>query len=148
MAEKGLVLSGARARFLINGKVIGFATGVEVTENITFEPYRVLGNIEKEEDIPVSYDVQLSADMVRLVKNSLKSLGLMPKTGANTDEHLLNILNSSKLTAAIEDVATDTIVTMVEQVQISSQTWRVQQGQLVTMNVTFVAVRVKDESEI
>lgn len=148
MAEKGRLLTGARARFSIEGVKVGFATGVSIGEEIEYQPAEVLDNIRVEEFVPVAYRVQnFTADRLRIVNETLKSLGLFPSVGANSEEHLQNILNSGDLSATIEDNRTGELIATVEQVKISAKSINVQARGIVAENITFVATVVKDESE-
>lgn len=150
MAEKGRIFTGARARFKLNGVVVGYARSVNGRERIVYEPAKVLGNIEVEEHVPTSVEVEFSASMFRIVGETLKSAGWMPANGANTEEHLANILTASDnpLTATIEDIKTGKIVMTVEQVKISDLSWQIDAQGLVGRDTQFVAIRMKDESEI
>ena len=148
MAEKGKLLTGARARFSIEGIKVGYAQNVTVTEEIQYDPAECLDNIEVEEHAPVAYRVRFSARKFRIVGDTLKEKGWFPKTGKNTSEHLENILTSGDLVATIEDTKTGKIVSTVEQVKIASLNWTVDSRSIVGEDVEFVAVRVKDESEV
>jgi len=150
MAEqtKGRVFTGARARFLIGGIKVGYARNVNVTEEIRYDPIEVLDNIEVEEFVPVAYTVRLRASMFRLVGETLKSLGYFPKTGSNTEEHLLNVLTAGELTVTIEDSKTSKNVATIERVRIASHNWTVDARGVVGEDVEFLGIRMKDESEI
>lgn len=148
MAERGLLLSGCRARFKIEGVKVGWASSVSVGETIRYENAECLDNIEVEEKVPVAYDVTFTARRFRPVTKSLKTLGWMPKYGGDSNARLLNILNAGDMVATIEDPKTDTIWATVQQVKISSCTWTVDARGLVAEDVTFEAIRVLDESEI
>lgn len=150
MAEKGRIFTGARARFKLNGVIVGYARSVQGRERIVYEPAKVLNNIEVEEHVPVAYEVEFSCSMFRIVGETLKSAGWMPSTGGNSDEHLANILTASEspLTATIEDVKTNKIVSTVEQVKVSDLSWQIDAQGLVGKDTQFTAIRMKDESEI
>lgn len=146
--EKGRVLTGARARFSINGVKVGYARNVTLGEEIEWQPLECLDNVEVEEHVPIAYRVSFSASKFRIVGETLKSLGYFPKVGANTDEHLQNILTAGDLTATLEDSKTGKLISTVEQVKIASHNWTTDARGIVGEDVTFVAIRVKDESEV
>lgn len=149
MAEKGKILSGARMRFSLNGVKIGYATGVEISENINYQAVECLDNVEVEEYVPVGYTVErFTASKMKIVGETLKSQGFFPSVGNNTSDHLLNILTTGELKAIIEDVKTGTIVATVEQVKVASQNYRIEARNVVGEDVTFNAIRIRDESEI
>jgi hypothetical protein len=147
VAEKGRLFTGARARFSINGVKVGYARNVAVTEEIQYDPVEVLDNIEVEEYVPVAYRVTFTASQFRIIGETVKSLGYFPNVGTNTNEHLENILVSGDLTATIEDTKTGKLFATVEQVKVASHNWTIDARGVVGEDMTFVAVRVKDESE-
>jgi hypothetical protein len=149
MAEKNRVLTGARALFSIDGVRVGYARNVSIGEAVTYEPIQVLSNVETEEFIPTGYDVEnFSASMFRIIGETIKSLGWFPSNGANTEEHLTNILTSGDLTASIEDTSTGKIFANVEQVKVQSHSFSIDARGVIGEDVNFVAIRLKDESEI
>lgn len=148
MAEKGRLFTGARARFSINGVKVGYARNVALTESITYEPVAVLDNIEVEEHVPTGYEVRFTASMFRIIGETLKTQGWFPPVGGNVEEHLENILVSGELTATIEDTKTGKIFATVEQVKVASHNWTIDARGVVGEDMEFVAIRVRDESEI
>ena len=73
------VFSGARAKLIVDGQEIGFATGVSASESITHQRVDVLGNIDSQELVPVSRVVSANADFVRITNTSIQELGIMPR---------------------------------------------------------------------
>ena len=144
MAEKGNLFTGARARFSLDGVKVGFARNVTVREEIQLDPVEVLDNIEVEEYVPVAYRVTFSASIFRIIGDSIKSREWFPKT----EEHLTNILNSGELTATIEDTRTGDIFATLEQVRLQSHNWTIESRGVVGEDIEFVAIRLKDESEV
>lgn len=145
MAE---ILTGARARLQLNGVKVGFATGVSVRDTIDYEPVQVLDNLHVESHEPIGYTASMSADRVYLVDKPLKSQGWVPKQGKSSLEHLLNILATGELVALIEDSKTGTVVKQVEGVKISEQSFSVTARGVVSENVSMVAKRVRDASDL
>ena len=148
MAKKGTLITGARARLSVEGVKIGYATGVTVSEAIQYEEAIVLDNIEVEEHVPVGYNVSFTTSLLRVVDKTLKSLGIFPSVGGSTSEHLENILVSGVLEATIEDVPTKKIFAMLEQCRIAGHDWSLNPRGILSENVTWVAIRVRDESEV
>jgi hypothetical protein len=148
MAEKGRLFTGARARFSIDGRKVGYARNVAVTEEIQYDPVEILDNIQVEEFVPIAYRVTFTAGQFRIIGETIKSLGFFPSLGANTEEHLENILISGDLVATIEDTATGKLFATLEQVKVASHNWTIDARGVVGEDLTFVSVRVKDESEI
>lgn len=145
MAEKGRVLTGARARFLLGGKKVGYAQGVQVNEELEFQPIEALDNIEVEENVPIGYRVSMSAQLVRLVGASIKAAGYFPPVGKTPQEHLTNILQQGVLTAVIEDNKKNKRVAMVEEVKVSTNNTSISARGVVGVDVNMVAIRMRDE---
>jgi hypothetical protein len=134
------VFSGARARFKINNVTVGYAGGVSGEESIDYESVDVLDLLEVKEHVPVAYRSSLSAQIFRVIGNSLKAQGIFPTPEA--------IINSEALTAVIEDaeVTGQNMATFVG-VRTAGHTFDVTARGIVTENVNFVSIRVSDESQ-
>lgn len=148
MASKGNLLTGARARFSVEGVKVGYARNVAITEEIEYQPVEVLDNIEVEEHVPIAYRVRFTASMFRIVGETLKSKGWFPATGKTTDDHLSNILTTGVLYAQVEDTKTNKVICYLDQVKIASHNWTIDARGIVGEEMEFVAIRVKDESEM
>ena len=148
MAEKGRLFTGARARFSIEGIKVGYARSVSVTEEIEYQPVEILDNIRVEEFVAIAYRVTFTASQFRIIGQTIKSLGFFPAVGGNTAEHLENILVSGDLVATVEDTRTGRIYATIEQVKVASHNWTIDARGVVGEDLTFVAVTVKDESEV
>lgn len=148
--------SGARAIFRVNGDKIAFAGNVDGTEEITYEPVDVLDNLEIQEHVPVAYRVTFTCGIFRTVKGtqgarapregvhgSVKEMALFPKAGAD----LLNILTSGVVTCTIEDRLTKKIVMQLEDCKMQSHNFSITARGIVSTNCSWVAIRMKDESE-
>jgi len=144
--EKGRIFTGARARFSINGVKVGYARNVNVSEEIEYQPIEILDNIEVEEYVPVAYRVTFTASMFRIIGETIKSQGWFPAVGTNKEEHLSNILVTGELSAQIEDTKTNKVFATLEQVKIQTHNWTIDARGIVGEDVTFNAIRVKDES--
>jgi len=148
MAEKGRLFTGARARFSIDGVKVGYARNVNVSEAITYEAVNVIDNVEVEEYVPLGYEVTFTASKFRIVGVTLKNKGWFPSIGANTEEHLTNILQTGDLVATIEDTATGSLFATLEQVKVASHNRTIDARGIVGEDITFNAIRLKDESEV
>lgn len=145
MAE---IATGARARFSLRGIPVGYATNVDVRESITYEPVKVLDNIQVREHVPIDYDVSMAADMIRIVNETIKSQEWFPKQGKSAAEHLLNMINLGEMVATIEDSITETTICHVEGVKIAEHSIRVTARGIIGENVSMVAKRRRDESDL
>jgi hypothetical protein len=146
--ERGLVFTGARARFLIEGTRVGWATNVSGGEEIQYDPIEVLDNIQVQEFVPVAYRATLTASRIRIVGKTFKSQGWFPKLGANAEEHLRNILAAGVLAASVEDNQSGSILANYDTAKIASHNYTVNARGAVGNDVNFVVTRMADESEI
>jgi len=143
MAGRGLVLSGARARLMIEGVKVMYATNVSYSEEIQHDPVEVLDNFAVAEFVPVAYRCTFSAQMVRVLTNPIKL-----RDGVVILPRLEDILDAPELTATIEDSKTGTIVANIERVKATRYTQNTGARGIVLNDVEFVAIRIRDESEI
>lgn len=131
--------SGARAIFLINSVPVAFAGGVSGDETIDYEPVDVLNLLEVREHVPVAYRTTLNAQVFRVIGESLKKLGIFPLQD--------DIITSGDLEAAIVDKVSGQTMALFQGVRCSGHSFDVTARGIVQENVTFVAIRVKDEFE-
>lgn len=132
--------SGARAVFLINNVPVAFAGGVSGEEMVEHEPVDVLNLLEVREFVPVAYRVSLNAQIFRVVGQSLKKLGILPRQE--------EIIFSGDLEAAIQDIVTGNTVALFQGVRCAGHSFDVTARGIVQENVNFVAIRVLDEFEL
>lgn len=142
------ILTGCRARFKVRGQVIGYATGVSLREAITYEPVKTLDSIVVRQHEPVDYDCSMSAQTYRIVNETLRSLGLMPKHGQTDADFLTNILTNGEMSASLEDSKTGKIVALVEGVKIAEQDLRLNARGAAGSDVSFVCKRIRDEADL
>jgi len=150
------VFSGARAIFMFNGEVVGFASGCNGSEEIQYEPVDTLDHLEVREHCPVGYRVTFTATIFRTISRgggnnsetdapgSLKAMNVFPKFGGRGDE----ILQLEGVDAIIQDRVSGKTIFMLEEVKTASYNFNITARGVVGQNVTFVAIRAKDESEI
>ena len=139
----GNVLSGARCRVLIEGVPVMYATNVNYSEEIQYDPVEVLDLLEVAEFVPVAYRVTFSSQHVRVVTSSIKR-----RDGIRIFPRLQDILAAPDLTAAIEDSVTGTLLANVQRVKASRYTINIGARGIVLTDVEFVAIRIQDESEV
>lgn len=136
------VFSGARAIFQINGVPVGFAAGVSGSESLEFEPVDVLNLLEVKEFVPVAYRATLSAQIFRVVGESLKKAGIFPKS------EQMAMLTGLEYDCVVTDRITNVPVATFQQCRASEHTFDVTARGIVSQNVTFVTIRVKDEWDL
>jgi hypothetical protein len=96
--------------------------------------------LEVREFVPVAYRATLSAQVFRVIGSSLKQLGIFP-----TEE---NILTTGDLTCTIEDKLTVNTMAQFEACKASEHTFDITARGIVSENVTFVTIRLRDEFEV
>lgn len=150
------VFSGARAIFRINNEKVAFASGCDGSEEVMYEPVDVMDNLEVQEYVPVGYRVSFSCAIFRTVKGttnarppkegmygSPKAMGIFPSI---TDPKA--ILTKGTLTCEIQDTITKQTIMQLEEVKCASNNWSVTARGIVGTNLTFNAIRMKDETEV
>jgi hypothetical protein len=143
MANRGKVLTGARARLLIDGVKVALATNVSYSEEIAHDPVEVLDQYEVAEHVPTAYRVTFSAQMVRIITNTIKN-----RDGKVIFPSLEDILTAGELTATVEDRGTGSVLANIERVKAVRYTNNVGARGMVLTDVEFVAIRIRNESEI
>jgi len=135
MAE---VLSAPRAKLIVDGNEIGYASNVSATENIALQRVDVLGDIDSKEIVPVGRSVTVQAGFVRISGESLKDLGLIPRGGT------IDVLTFPEITLEVYDQVSDAPVWRIEGCRAESRDWSIQAGSIVTANASFQARRIYD----
>lgn len=143
MAFRGLTLTGARARLSIGGVKVALATNVSYSEEIQHDPIEPLDQFEVAEHVPVAYRCTFSAQMVRIVTNTIKN-----RDGVVIFPSLENILAQPELTATIEDNETGSVVANIQRVKATRYSNNIGQRGIVLTDVEFVCTVIRNESEI
>ena len=142
------VLTAPRCRILIDSRPFARGTNVQYTAEIDYQDVEVLDNIEVEEFAPVAYRVSGTIGMVKAKGLTPKSLGLIPETGVDHEEHLENILLQAEITLVLIDKKSPpTTLTTLTGVRFGSYGWAVAARGIATENISFKAKRETDESE-
>ena len=140
---RGFTLTGARARLTIGGVKVALATNVSYSEEIQHDPIEPLDQFEVAEHVPVAYRVTFSAQMVRIITNTIKN-----RDGVVIFPRLEDILSQGELEATVEDRETGSVVANIERVKATRYTNNVGARGIVLTDVEFVAIRIRNESEI
>jgi len=143
MAERGLVLTGARARLSLDGVAIMYALNASYGEQIQLDPVEPLDQFDVAEFVPTAYRCTFTAQIVRVITASVKL-----HNGVTIFPTLENILSAAEMTATIEDSVTGHVVANIERVRASRYQIAVGARGIVLTDVEFVAVRIRDESEV
>jgi hypothetical protein len=138
------VFSGPRALFMIDGNAIAYAQNVNGEEQIQYDPVDCLDLLEVKEHVPVAYRCSLNAQVFRVIGQSVKALGIFPT--------IQKIITSSALTATLMDQrptegAAKPMANFIG-VRAAGHTWDTNARGIVSDNISFVAIRCHDESEL
>lgn len=139
--QLGNVLSGARARLLIGGTPVLYATNVNYGEEIQYDPIEVLDLLEIAEFVPVRYRATFTSQHVRVVNQPIKD-----RDGIQIFPKLSEILQAGDLEASVEDAVTGLTLSKIQRVKASRYTINIGATGIVLTDVEFVAIRIKDES--
>lgn len=146
------VISGARSLFLFNGEVVGFASGISGSEEYQYEAIDTLDHLEVREHVPVAYRVSLQAQMFRTVSQGASDDVNAP--GSIKQQQIFptfsNIFRIQGVDAVIQDdkQLTGKVLHQYQGVKTSSYNFNITARAVVGMNVSFVAIRALDESEV
>lgn len=143
MAGRGLVLTGARARLSLDGVPVMYTLNASYGEEITQEPIEPLDQLDVAEHVATAYRVNFTAQLVRVITNSIKL-----RDGVAIFPRLEEILNAPEMTGTIEDSVTGQVVANIERVKASRYNINVGARGIVLTDAEFVAIRIRDESEI
>lgn len=143
MAYRGNILTGARARLSIDGVTVALAMGVTYGEEIQLDPVEPLDQLDVAEHVPVRYRVSFSARFVRIVANTIKN-----RDGVVIFPKFDDILTRGEATATIEDNVTGRVLANIERVKASRYNVSIDPTGIVLNDVEFVAIRIRNESEI
>jgi len=140
MATKSF--SSARGEFKVNNVLIAFCTGVSGNESIARRPIRPVGTVEALERPAVAVDVQLSAQMVRIVELDEVQQGLVG--GRDT----ASLLDEGEAILELYDKVGDKAIYTVEGAVPSNLSFSMMSGDVVTTAINFEARRLLRESEV
>ena len=133
-------ISGARAKLLIGGVEVGYATGVNASEDITNVRVNVLGEIDSQEIVPTSRAVSVNCNFVRILNSSLSDQGAWVE--GNTDA----VLGFPDLSMVIQDRVTGDTIWTIEGARCQTRNWTVDSGGIMSTNVSFEAIKMGDET--
>tara|TARA_Y100000114_G_C11649320_1_gene273342 strand:- start:79 stop:516 length:438 start_codon:yes stop_codon:yes gene_type:complete len=143
MALAGRTITGARCKLLIRGVEVGFATGISISENIQQQPIDILGEIDSVEIEPTGRSVSMTANLVRIKGETVQSLGIWPKVDGGTVE----AVNFPAMDALILDSVDDsTVLYKVEGLKCQSRSLNVDARGVFSLNVSFIGLRMFDET--
>lgn len=149
---KSKVVTAPRCRILLDTKVMGWGTNISYNVDYEMNPLDVIDNFEVEEFVPVGYTVNGTISKVGVNNVSLRTMGLFPRVGVDSDAHLLNFLllgdHTIQLIDKFGDAGSEKTLAIVYGVKFGSKGWNVAARGIAGEDINFVAKREKDFSEI
>lgn len=134
------VISGARAILKIGDVEIGYATGVQASEQIDYQPVEQLGEVDVVTYEPTARRITMSCSMLRILDLSqLKSL--FPSSGQGTTA---DVLDFAEMTAEVIDKVKEgsPVLYKFEGVKPTSRNFTLDRGGIMMLNANFVATRM------
>ncbi len=131
-------ISGASCKVFLSatGDEIGWATGVNVSENIQTQRVDVIGEIDSQEIIPVRRTATLSVDAIRISKQALEDKGAWQK-GSTSD-----ILNAGGIDMSVIDENSGDRLLTLEGCRPTTRNFRVDSSSLFSENLSFEVRKV------
>jgi hypothetical protein len=143
------IMTGARAVFKVNNKVIAYATNVGWRIGIPHQPINVLGRYSAARLEPLGYDVTVNCGVLRFTKeggqgNSAEAQDVRPK--------LQQLISWGDVTVEIIDRKTNETVLFVERARLTDQASNIDARGVWTETWTFVGIiaensDAKDQAE-
>ena len=135
------VVSGARAILKIGDEEIGYATGVQASEQIDYQPVEQLGEVDVVTYEPTARRITMSCSLLRIL-NATQLTNLFPASGQGTTA---NVLDFSELTAEVIQTHGDgagTTLYKFEGVKPTSRNFTLDRGGIMMVNANFVCTRM------
>lgn len=137
-------ISGARAVLILDNTEVGWATGIQGTETVQVVPIAVLGEVDVQEHEVVGRTCSFTASFVRILDEPLTQA-----TGTTVVNDIGELLNDmTGMTAEVFDSVNNKPIYTFFDVKMTSRAFTVDRGGVMAVNATFVATRVKDESQL
>jgi hypothetical protein len=130
------VMTGAKAKFTIDGKVIAYASNVSYNENIQYEAINVLDVLNVLEHAEVGYTVDMQCQSFRVPNQSVKQLGIM--------KSLPQLLTQGVMDSMVTD-PDGNIILLMTGTKIQARQTTVDARGVMTETWSFVGLQAKDE---
>lgn len=131
-------VSGAACKIYLSatGQEVGWATGVDVTEQITQQRVDVIGDIDSAEIVPVRRTATMNVAAIKIQRQPLEAAGVW-NTGDTND-----LLNSAALDFAVIDDNTGDALLTLQGCKPTTRSFRVDSQSLFTENLSFEVRRI------
>lgn len=137
--ERTRAFSGARAKLLINGtREAGWCTDINGTYTQQLARVDVCGDAKSQEIEVVGVSVSFSAGFVRMLKRSIKQMGI------RVEGSTAQIINAPPMTVEVYDKVGDSPVYRILGAVFESLSFRVDARGLASNNCSFQAIDFKE----
>jgi len=136
-------ISGASCKVFLSatGQEVGWATGVNVSENIQTQRVDVIGDIDSQEIIPVRRTATMSVDAIRIQREPLENYGAWQIGDTN------DILSAGGLDFAVIDQNTGEQIVLLQGCRPTTRNFRVDSASIFSENLSFEVRRLKYPTE-
>lgn len=136
-------ISGASAKIYnaATGQEIGWATGVDLSENITTQRVDVIGALDSQEIVPTRRTATLSIAAIRIQRTPLEEIGAWQI--GDTSE----MLNAVPLDFALIDNVSGERLLVAEGCRPTTRSFRVDSASIFTENASFEVRRINYPTE-
>ena len=141
MAYKAISGASCKVYLSATGQEIGWATGVDVSENIQTQRVDIIGDLDSQEIVPTRRTATMTVNAIRIQKTPMESLGAW-NIGDTQD-----VINAPPLDFAIIDDNTGETLVLLEGCRPTTRAFRVDSQSLFSENLSFEIRRLKYPSE-
>lgn len=138
-------MSGARAIFRINNKVVAFATNVNYSVGQPHQAVNVLGRFSSARHEPVGSEVSFGCTAMRFTKKTGDGNSPQKKGAGNIMPRLQDLLNADELQVEIIDRATDETLLMVSRARMTQRSGSMGSRDLLSESWQFVGIIAEDD---
>lgn len=140
-----MIQSGAGIKLIINGSVVGFATGLQFTRTTNTKYIYGIDSPVPQEIAKTTYSVQGSLTGFRL-----RDSGGLDGYGIMNESTIAAFFNFKYATIEVVDRLTNKTMLTIQKVVFDNDSWNIQTKQIITFNAnfkgTFIQTEVSDQS--
>lgn len=127
--------SAPMAKVLLDGKEVGWATGVNIYERVTNIPVKPLGTVYVQEHCPTEVNVSVSVSAIHVKGDSLEKQGFFPQ-GSTTD-----IISKAEMSLELYDQITAEPVARVFGLKGAGRSAPLGRGGIMSREMSYDAIR-------
>lgn len=140
-----LIQTGSGVKLIINGSVVGFATGISFTRSTNTKYIYGIDSPLPQEIVKTTYSVQGSLSGIRL-----RDSGGLDGPGIMNESTISAFFNFKYATIEVVDRLTNKTILTIQKVVFDNDSWNIQTKQVISFQAnfkgTFVQTEVSDRS--